>query len=257
MARRAKSTNDVAAGLSGLSVSRQSGVPKYLQLRHALAAEIASRRWKPGAQIPTEDDLTAATGLSLGTVQRALRALSDDGVVVRRQGTGTFVADGGRPMNAPFYHCRFLDDEGRELLPIYSKVLRRRRATGAGAWSESLRGSNLLCIERLFSINNEFNIYTHLYIDATRFPTLATMPVSELHGVNFKDLLARDYHLRLPRFSENLAVAVFAPHICKAIGVKRGTSGAVLEIVAHDQQGDAVYFQDLYIPPTQRRLFIA
>jgi hypothetical protein len=39
--------------------------------------------------------------------------------------------------------------------------------------------------------------------------------------------------------------------------VRARTSGAVLEIVARDRQGGAVYFQDLFIPPNERRLFIA
>jgi hypothetical protein len=39
--------------------------------------------------------------------------------------------------------------------------------------------------------------------------------------------------------------------------VKPRTSGAVLEIVARNPKGEAVYFQELFIPPTQRRLFIA
>lgn len=239
-----------------LILGREPGVPN-LQLRRALARAIAAGRWRPGERIPTEDELTQATGLSLGTVQRSLRLLADDGLVLRRHGTGTFVAESGRPMNAPFYHCRFLDDEGRGLLPIYSKVIARRPARGEGAWSQHVRGADVLRIERLFSINKEFNIYTHLYIDAARFPSLAELPKIRLNGVNFKDLLARDYHLDFARFAENLAIAVFPPAVCKAIGVKRGTSGAVLEIVAYDRQGEAVYFQDLLISPNPRRLFVA
>lgn len=254
MARR-KTPSRASIGLD-LAVGRQSGIPKYLQLRSALAVAIADGRWKAGAQIPTEDQLTEGTGLSLGTVQRALRALADDGLVVRRQGTGTFVADGEKPMSAPFYHCRFLDDDGRGLLPIFSRVLSRRRAAGEGGWSQHVRGPNVLCIERLFSINHEFDVYTHLYIDAARFPTLAEIALPELHGVNFKDLLARDYHLSLSQFSETLRVAVFPPYVCKAIGVKRGTSGAVLEIIARDRQGEPVYFQDLCLPPSRRSLFV-
>lgn len=50
---------------------------------------------------------------------------------------------------------------------------------------------------------------------------------------------------------------VFPTHVCEAIGVKPKTSGAVLEIVARDRQGDAVYFQELFVPPTKRRLHIA
>jgi len=31
----------------------------------------------------------------------------------------------------------------------------------------------------------------------------------------------------------------------------------VLQIAARDRAGEVVYFQDLWIPPTRRRLFIA
>lgn len=235
----------------------QEGVPKYLQLRHALAAEIAAGRWKSGEKIPTEDHLTGTTGLSLGTVQRALRALAEDGLVVRRQGMGTFVADGERPMSAPFMHCRFLGEDGRTPLPIYSRVLQRRLLAGTGAWRPLFEaGARVLCIERVFSIDNAFRIYTHLYLDAARFPALASMPLAGLNGVNFKDLLARDYQLSLARFSETLGVAVFPPAVCREIGVKRGTSGARLEIVAYDRRGAPVYLQDLLIPPNSRRLLL-
>jgi GntR family transcriptional regulator len=234
-----------------------TGVPKYLRLRNSLATAIAEGRWKAGAKIPTEDRLTEATGLSLGTVQKALRTLSDDGLIVRRQGMGSFVASGGEsPMNAPFYHCRFLDEEG-QVLPIFSKFVRRRPAAGEGEWSKHLAGSEIVCLERVFSINNEFSIYTHLYFDALRLPALAKAPAAKLNGVNLKDLITREQHVPLTQFSENLAVAVFPPHVCEAIGVKPKTSGAVLEIVGRGRQGDAVYFQELFIPPTGRRLHIA
>ena len=233
-----------------------TGMPKYLQLRNSLAAAISDGRWKAGARFPTEDRLTEATGLSLGTVQKALKSLADEGLVVRRQGMGTFVAKGESPMNAPFYHCRFLGDDG-ELLPIYSKFVRRHAAAGKGEWSRHLDGREITCIERVFSINDEFSIYTNLYFDALRLPMLAKAPAAKLNGANLKSLITREARLPLARFMENLAVAVFPPHVCAAIGVKPKTSGAVLEITASDRQGVPVYFQELFIPPTQRRLFIA
>ena len=231
-------------------------VPKYLQLRQSLAAEISSGKRKPGSRIPSEEQLIVASGMSLGTVQQALRALADDGLVVRRHGSGTFVSSGEAPMNAPFYHCRFLEDDG-SVLPIFSQFVRRKPASGEGGWSAHLGTEAIVCIERTFSINGEFSIYTHLYFDARRLPALADSPPARLSGVNVKALIAAEHHIALARFAETMRVAKFPDAICKAIDVARGTSGAVLEIVARDRKGAAVYFQDLFIPPTDRRLFIS
>ena len=242
--------------LRGLMSGPDTGVPKYLRLRNSLAAAVSEGHWKAGARIPTEEHLTQATGLSLGTVQRALRTLARDGLVVRRHGMGTFVSSDEAPMHAPFYHCRFLDEDGK-LLPIFSKFVRRQPAPRAGPWSRYLGEIGIVCIERTFSINGEFLIYTHLYFDERRLPALAKAPAARLSGVNVKALIAREHHIPLARFSETLGVAVFPSHVCTAIGVKAKTAGAILEIVARDRQGEAVYFQDLHIPPTARRLFIA
>lgn len=242
--------------LRRLMAAPDEGVPKYLRLRNSLAAAIVEGRWKEGERIPTEDRITQATGLSLGTVQRALRALADDGLVVRRHGTGTFVSGATGAMDAPFQHCRFLGDDGK-LLPIYSHFVRRRAVTGEGDWSSDLGAGHILCIERTFSINGEFSIYTHLYFDADRLPVLAQASPARLSGANVKTLIAREQHVALARFSETMQVAPFPDHVCEAIGVKRRTSGAVLRIVARERSGEAVYVQDLHVPPAARRLVIS
>jgi GntR family transcriptional regulator len=242
--------------LHGLMRGPDDGVPRYLRLRNALAASISAGAWKAGARIPAEGRLAAATGLSLGTVQKALRALADDGLVVRRHGSGTFISEGETPMNAPFYHCRFLDDEGKQL-PIFSKFVSRHPARDDGPWRRVLPGGEIVCIERTFSINREFQIFTHLYFDARRLPALARATPAQLGGVNVKALIASRHHVALARFAETMAVRVFPDAVCAAIGVKRRTSGAVLEIAAYDRRGEAVYLQDLFIPPAPRRLFIA
>ena len=231
--------------------------PKYAQLHSALATAINDGRWKPGDRVPSEGELTQETGLSLGTVQRALRMLADDGLIVRRHGSGNYVPDAHTPMDAPFIHVRFLDDAREGYLPIYSKVLSRKPAEGKGEWSRFIPGGDVVCIERIFAIDEKLRIYTHLYIDAQRLPSLAARPLAQLNGVNFKDLIKREHRLPLTRFSENLRVAQFDPRICKAIGVRKGTSGAVLEIVAYDSRGVPIYFQDLYIPPGEKRLFLS
>jgi DNA-binding FadR family transcriptional regulator len=57
-----------------------------------LTAQITAGELKPGAQLPTEQELIAATGVSRTVVREAVAALRAEGLVVTRQGVGAFVA---------------------------------------------------------------------------------------------------------------------------------------------------------------------
>lgn len=239
-----------------LQLAKRAGIPKYLLLRDTLIESIASGRWAAGTRLPSEELLAEMAGLSLGTVQRTLRVLVDENRLVRRHGVGTFVAEAAEPMKAPFQHCRFVDEASGDVLPIYSKVVRRRAVKQEGPWTAHLPAGPVLCIERLFSINNEFSIYTHLYFNRDRFPGLADVEPDKLSNINVKDLLSREFHHPLARFSEMLSVRVFPDYVCKGIKVKPETPGGVMEILAYDREGEGVYFQDLFIPPNDRRLSV-
>ncbi|MCW5747986.1 MAG: GntR family transcriptional regulator [Alphaproteobacteria bacterium] len=70
---------------------RRSGVPLYHTICVVLRDGIESGRWKPGAALPTEDELARDYRVSRVTVRRALGELADAGLIERRQGSGTFV----------------------------------------------------------------------------------------------------------------------------------------------------------------------
>jgi GntR family transcriptional regulator len=240
----------------GLRVAFREGMPRYLQLRNTLSEAIAAGRWKPGEQLPAEHELASMAAVSVGTVQRSLRMLVDEGRLVRRHGAGTFAADLATPLAAPFQHVRFLDEDTGRWLPIYSRVIRRRVEAGAGPWTEWLRGTTTLCLERVFTIGDEFKLYTHLYFEPGRLPELARVDPGNLNGVSIKDYLANQLHIYTSRYSQRLSVRLFPPAVCRAISVKNGTSGAVLELTAHDRAGEVIYFQDFFIPPNTRRLLV-
>ena len=65
--------------------------PPYLQIADALRTSIRTGEHGPGSQLPTIDDLAIQFGVARNTVRSALRELTDDGLVVSRQGKGVFV----------------------------------------------------------------------------------------------------------------------------------------------------------------------
>ena len=64
----------------------------WLAIQDEVLRRIHAREWPPGHVIPNEVDLAREFGCARATVNRALRALADDGILERRRKAGTRVA---------------------------------------------------------------------------------------------------------------------------------------------------------------------
>lgn len=65
--------------------------PPYLQIADTVRAEIEAGTYAPGAQLPSLHALSAEYEASLGTVKSALKVLREAGLIVTRQGKGSYV----------------------------------------------------------------------------------------------------------------------------------------------------------------------
>jgi DNA-binding GntR family transcriptional regulator len=236
---------------------RDPGKPKYAELRQTLLAAIDAGHWQPGDKLPTELALARLTPFSLGTVQRALRTLVDDGIIVRRQGHGSFVADDRREMEDPL-HCRFLAADGVTNLPVFPRIIDRRPIIAEGPWNDYLGppGPHIFRIHRVIDIGGEFAVWSAFYADARRLALLRERPIAELGAANFKLLLRRELRLPVTELEHTARVASFPAAVCRALAVPTATSGLVLRIGARSGPSTFVYYQELYIPPNPRTLVI-
>jgi GntR family transcriptional regulator len=79
--------------LRGVTVQNdQSALPLYYRVREAIRERIAAGDWKPGDLIPAESRLLQSFGVSRATIRQALTELVREGLLVRKQGRGSFVA---------------------------------------------------------------------------------------------------------------------------------------------------------------------
>lgn len=89
----------------------------YIQLADILREKIYSKEWGARTRIPSEHALMARFGVARGTVRRALKALVDEGLLVQRRGSGTYVAEPGISHPAgvrPLSFAESLREQGRE-----------------------------------------------------------------------------------------------------------------------------------------------
>ena len=72
-------------------VSRASERPAYLQIADALREQMRDGTYLPGAKLPSESQLREQWGVASKTVRAALDQLRAEGLVIGRQGVGSFV----------------------------------------------------------------------------------------------------------------------------------------------------------------------
>lgn len=74
--------------------------PKYQEIADRLREQIGAGALEPGQRLPSEPDLAAEYDASRNTVRLAIALLINQGLVVSRQGLGTFVVESARPFSA-------------------------------------------------------------------------------------------------------------------------------------------------------------
>ena len=76
-----------------LTISQADARPMYLQIVEQIRHRVAVGDWLPGQEIPSIRALAIDLQVSVITVKRAYLELEHAGVIVQRQGRGTFVAE--------------------------------------------------------------------------------------------------------------------------------------------------------------------
>lgn len=65
---------------------------KYIVIKQHICKKIESGKWPQHYKVPSENELTQQFKVSRMTARRALQELTDQGILIRSQGSGTFVA---------------------------------------------------------------------------------------------------------------------------------------------------------------------
>lgn len=74
-------------------IDKRSSVPLYVQVQNLITAQIRAGEFQPGHQVPSETEIAAQHNISRMTARKALDSLVAKGILYRRKGKGTYVAE--------------------------------------------------------------------------------------------------------------------------------------------------------------------
>ena len=210
-----------------MTLEPSSPLPLYHQLERVLSERIADGRYRDG--FPGDLELAAEFSVSRGTVRQALDRLARNGLIVRQQGRGSFVA---APLEYPlgrFY--RFAHEMHVRGIPESSRVLACGvvRAPAAVAAALSLaRGDRVLRIVRLRLAGDR-----PLLLETSHFPDDIGAPLrfADLSAGSLYDLL-EDSGVRLSQVTEEVHPVTLRVEDALSFGLPEGAPAFALERLA-------------------------
>jgi GntR family transcriptional regulator len=221
-------------------------LPAYLQIEEELAEQIDTGELSPGDRMPTERDLAEATGVSRMTVRAALGRLEQRGLIVRRQGSGTFVADPKLRQDASHLRGFFEGSIGQGVFPV-SRVVEKAQilATRHLANELSLRlGEPVYKVVRVRAANGSPVVLETSFFPARMVPGLLER---DLASASIYRLMDRHHDARPVRARQTLEPIVAGEAESRLLEVPVGSPLMLVERTAWDRRDRAVeHARDLY-----------
>jgi GntR family transcriptional regulator len=195
-------------------------VPLYLQLEYRIKAEINSGHWKPGDQIASERDLMRIAGVSRATVRQTLASLTQQGILERKHGRGTFVT---RPKFEQTIQAAYsFADQLRALgLHVEDRILKKAvtKTTADMAKLFGLPvGEELIQLERLRLLEDVPLMVNRSFIVYRLCPDLLNIDV----GPSLYGLLGERFDLPLLRSTDTLEAIPAEGAIAEHLQIIRG-----------------------------------
>jgi GntR family transcriptional regulator len=204
-------TSAAAARLSAEADDGPAFSPLYQQIKGLITRSLQSGEWKPGEAIPSEIELAARYKVSQGTVRKAIDALADENLVVRRQGKGTFVATHSE-QKIQYRFLRLTPDSG-EAGGVQRRFIdcRRMRAPADIARALDLKGGDTAVqVRRLLHFRAKPVVLDDIWLPSNLFKGLTAERLSGYQGPMY-GLFETEFGVRMIRAEEQLrAVAADA-----------------------------------------------
>lgn len=197
--------------------------PLYARVRAELVNRLISGAWKPAELLPSEFAIAAELGVSQGTVRKALDEMTTQGLVVRRQGRGTFVAE-AEDQNILFRFYRLTQDGAAKENASFpnSTYISQVRSTASEDEKIGLNlkaGEDVWRFERIRSQNNSPILWERLVLPVSIF--------SDLSGTdhlpnNVYQFYSANYGITVAKVEEQLRAVSATQEVASHLGLQTG-----------------------------------
>jgi GntR family transcriptional regulator len=221
-------------------------IPLYIQIAEGLMDRIEAGELAPGDRLPPERELSEKLGVNRMTLRRALRVLEAQGLIVRKHGVGTYIAEPkiDRQMDAVFRFTRGMQNRG---FTPGARLISLEQTFADAAIARDLAvpvSSPAYRILRLRSINHEPVLLESYMIPARRF---AGLDRHDLEVRSVYEVIESEYGVSIVRARQSFEPVVASSFEADLLGVRVGAPLMLEKRISYDAENRPVeYGRDRY-----------
>jgi len=223
-------------------------LPAYKIFELAIRAGIESNAWKDGEPLPPERLLAEACSLSVGTVKRAMLNLTHEGILYRRQGSGTFVSGTSFNRRHRRYFLRLKNFGGREARNAVSlhAIARVPAVPEINPLLSLPPDAELYEVVRVFREEGSPVLVTSSYLCAKTFHGLEYIPAQRFAHVPLFIMLEEYYKIATRRNEELFGVAHLPGEEAGLLEVPAGTPALCIKTLTYTDAKKPFEFRRSY-----------
>jgi GntR family transcriptional regulator len=236
-------------------LDRAVAAPLYKEVKRVLTHSLSQGEWRPGEALPSEAKLAQRYGVSIGTLRKAIDELVAEGVVLRRQGSGTYVAQHGAS-RLMFHFFHVVPRGGEKQYPDTTTLaFRRGRAEAAEAAKLQLAtGDPVLRVRNLLALGGKPVILDDLVLPQRLFPDLTEKILTGRDNTIYH-LYQTRYGINVLRTSERLSAALADAETAKLLNLKKGAPLLEINRVAFTYHSAPVELRRSLVDTTEHEYF--
>lgn len=232
--------------MKGLNSSIVASMPLYLQIAENFITRIDAGELHVGDKLPTERELSEQLNVNRLTIRQALGVLESQGLITRRQGSGTYIAQPKieHPTSRFFWFTRQMKITGRT--PGARLIFFEREVANTVTARElnlSLSAPVYHC-NRLRLVNQAPVLLENFYLPGDVFPN---MEQHDLNERSLYEIMDTEYGVKVTRLRFSLETAPATEYEAAHLGINPGAPIFLERRVTADQNGRIVEFaKDIY-----------
>ena len=221
----------------------RSPVPLYRQLADVLLEKVRSGQYPTGSRIPSEHTLAETYGIGRPTARQATEQLVQNGVLVRRRGSGTFVQSEHKEVDL-FSFAGTISSFRNRGLAISTRILVRTRIRAIEADPENpFSRRPAYFFSRLSIVEDTPVLIEEMYLEPGLFPGIDRV---EMAGRSLSQIVHEQYYMRPVGGKQTFRIVAIDGKRASHLQVAPDTPILLVKRYLDFEQAECAVFSELY-----------